>query len=234
MREMIQKFNRKINSYLGPKRNGPSRIEIYLDILENSDFDRALHLGSGRDERGIAKRLQQSGVEVIALDPDKGGLSDNELQNRIAGDGQRLPFRDNSIDLVFSEYVFEHLPEPELALNEIHRVLATGGSFVVLVPNPKHYYAIVADRTPFEFHLFWSRLLGKENPERDKFPTQYNWGTYSDIKNLEWGKLEEFYSFPGPTSYTNILPFHFLFVIFDRLVENRPEYHVSYIAKYTL
>ena len=232
MRDTIVRFNNKVNDYVAPTGPELGRREIYLEILENIDFDRALHLGSGRDKKGIAKQLQQTGGVVIALDPDRDGLASNDIQNRIAGDGQRLPFSDNSFDLVFSEYVFEHLPEPELALDEIHRVLTHDGSFVVLVPNPTHYYAKVADWTPFWFHLFWDRMLGRENPERDKFPTQYEWGTYSDIINLEWGTLEQFHSFPGPTGYTKILPFHFMFVLFDRVVADLPKYHVAYIAHY--
>lgn len=228
---MITRVNREITDRIAPDASDP--MDTFLEVLEPIEFDRALHLGAGRDKWGIATKLRRR-EDVIAMDADIEGLASNDLQDRVAGDGHRLPIKDDSVDLVFSEYVFEHLPEPELALAEIRRVLSPGGSFVVLVPNPKHYYAKIADLTPSWFHLFWLRLQGRKDQDRDLFPTQYEWGTYSDVVGLEWGELEALHSIPGPTNYTLIVPFHFVFVLFDRAVEDRPTYHLNYIAHYRL
>ncbi|WP_255568357.1 class I SAM-dependent methyltransferase [Salinarchaeum sp. IM2453] len=144
-----------------------------------------------------------------------------------------MPFAENTFDLVFSEYVFEHLPDPKEALHEINRVLRPRGSFVVLVPNPSHYYARVADLTPFWFHILWSKFRGVKSAEQDRFPTQYEWGSYADIHStmFDW-QLKAFISIPGPTKYTEILPVHVLFVLFDRIMANRPQFHVAYVAHY--
>jgi SAM-dependent methyltransferase len=45
----------------------------------------------------------------------------------VQGDGQRLPFRDGSFDLVFSHSVIEHVGSAESYLRECHRVLRPGG-----------------------------------------------------------------------------------------------------------
>jgi len=47
----------------------------------------------------------------------------------------RLPFEDNSADLVICKDVLEHLIEPLFLINEISRVLKPGGHFLVHVPN---------------------------------------------------------------------------------------------------
>jgi len=229
MRKYIVGFNQRINGLLAPKKK--SRMDDYMDILHGIEFSRALHFGSGRDKRNIGQELKKQG-DVVSLDPDYGGIKSNANDLKIVGDGQNLPFKKNSFDLVFSEYVFEHLPDPHLALSEIDRILSPGGSFVVLVPNPNHYYAKVADATPFWFHKLWFTLQGVKDHKKDRFPTQYKWGEYTDFLNLPWGELVDFHSYPGPTGYTMILPFHFLFVFFDRIMEHRAQYHVAYIGHF--
>lgn len=47
---------------------------------------------------------------------------------------ERLPFDDNSADLIFTNHTLEHLHEYLHALGEIHRVLKHGGELLVGVP----------------------------------------------------------------------------------------------------
>lgn len=225
----LERFNSWVDGLVAP--DVENRKDVYRRWLSDVEFERALHLGSGRDRHGLGRQLEERGT-VVALDPDTQALDRNAVAEKIAGDGQRLPFDDDAVDLVFSEYVFEHLPDPEAALAEIDRVLRPGGSFVVLVPNPDHYYARLADLTPFWFHRLWFRIQGVEDHEEDRYPTQYDWGTYADITGVERWELERFASFPGPTSYTRVLPVHALFALFDRAMVDRPEHHVAYVAHY--
>jgi SAM-dependent methyltransferase len=57
--------------------------------------------------------------------------------NRIEGP---LPYPDASFDVVVSNQVFEHIPEPAIVLPEIRRVLKPGGSFLVLFPVKETWY----------------------------------------------------------------------------------------------
>jgi SAM-dependent methyltransferase len=50
-------------------------------------------------------------------------------------DVRALPFRDGSVDLVYSMGTIEHFPDYAVAVREIHRVLAPGGQAIVGVPN---------------------------------------------------------------------------------------------------
>jgi ubiquinone/menaquinone biosynthesis C-methylase UbiE len=47
------------------------------------------------------------------------------------GDAEALPYEDGAFDLVIGHAFLHHLPEPEVALAEIHRVLAPGGAILL-------------------------------------------------------------------------------------------------------
>ncbi len=51
-----------------------------------------------------------------------------------AGTGEKLPFPDNTFDRVICSEVLEHVPDPELFLAEIRRVLKPDGIFAASVP----------------------------------------------------------------------------------------------------
>lgn len=53
----------------------------------------------------------------------------------ITADSPKLPFEDGSFDLVVSFDVFEHIPDTKRHLEEVKRVLAPQGSYLLCTPN---------------------------------------------------------------------------------------------------
>jgi SAM-dependent methyltransferase len=51
----------------------------------------------------------------------------------LQGDGERLPFADNSFDIVYSNGVLHHSPDTQAGVAELLRVLKPGGSAVVML-----------------------------------------------------------------------------------------------------
>ena len=51
----------------------------------------------------------------------------------LLGDGECLPFQDDSFDVVYSFGVIHHTPDTERAVAEFHRVLKPGGEAIVMV-----------------------------------------------------------------------------------------------------
>jgi len=45
-----------------------------------------------------------------------------------------LPFKDNSYDVIFCNHVLEHIPNDELAMQELYRVLKPGGFAILQIP----------------------------------------------------------------------------------------------------
>jgi len=93
-----------------------------------------------------------------------------------------LPFNEGSFDLIVSEYVFEHLEEPDKAFEEMCRVLRPGGRLVVLTPNLYSYKSLAAHFTPEWFHHLMGGVRYGKGHEADMYPTQYKCNTAQSIK----------------------------------------------------
>ena len=56
-----------------------------------------------------------------------------EHADLLIGDGERLPFADRSLDVVYSNGVLHHTPDTAGAIRELHRVLKPGGTAKVMI-----------------------------------------------------------------------------------------------------
>jgi 2-polyprenyl-3-methyl-5-hydroxy-6-metoxy-1,4-benzoquinol methylase len=81
--------------------------------------------------------LAEKGYSVAGVDLDANAFEPAETQDCrfYAGSVMELPFPDNSFDVVTSYQMLEHVPDPELALREMLRVLKPGGKFCLVGPN---------------------------------------------------------------------------------------------------
>ena len=109
---------------------------------------RLLDLGSGAGRHAF--EAARRGAEVIALDLDHAELKQvaavaaamaetGELQvpatiATSVGDATRMPFPDDTFDIVIASEVMEHIPADQVAIGEVARVLRPGGLVAVTVP----------------------------------------------------------------------------------------------------
>ncbi|HEX6221993.1 MAG TPA: class I SAM-dependent methyltransferase [Acidimicrobiia bacterium] len=85
-----------------------------------------LDLGSGTGDTDFGPRT------VIGLDPVIEMLALSPVSARIVGVGERLPLADESLDGVFSGFVFRNLTSVDDTLSEIERVLRPGAAAVIV------------------------------------------------------------------------------------------------------
>jgi SAM-dependent methyltransferase len=108
-----------------------------------------LEAGCGRTTRLAAYRDHIDRLVGVDLD-DEAGRGNRALDEFVAADlCGRLPFADGSFDLVYANFVVEHLAEPARAFEEWRRVVRPGGSAVLLtsnVANPAVWLAAHAPR----------------------------------------------------------------------------------------
>lgn len=113
---------------------------------------RILNLGAGpatKDPRCIRKGEV---AELVGADIDPVVLTNDELDIQFVIEGDQLPFEDESFDLVFSDYVLEHVEHPSRFLAQVYRVLKPGCSYFFRTPNIYHYVALGARLTPHWLH----------------------------------------------------------------------------------
>ena len=87
---------------------------------------RILDLGCGTGGTDFGDR------KVVGLDPVIEMLALSPVEMRVAGVGEELPFNGGVFDGVFSGFVMRNLASVDDTLDEVHRVLRTGGVFVIV------------------------------------------------------------------------------------------------------
>lgn len=95
--------------------------------------------GPGFTTKHLANHFNKGKVVGVELNQDLHNFSKEYIKNSklknielIQGDICNIDFPDNSVDYIYSRLVFSHLPKPENALKEFHRILKPGGSFCIL------------------------------------------------------------------------------------------------------
>jgi ubiquinone/menaquinone biosynthesis C-methylase UbiE len=174
-----------------------------LDAAIGQDFT-ILDAGCGRTApmlvryRGQAARL--IGVDLVAFTERVDGV---ELHNWDLG---RMDLPDESVDLIYSRSVMEHIAHPDAVYREMYRVLKPGGRSIFLTANKWDYASIIAALVPNAWHPKIVRHTeGRE--ECDVFPTQYKTNTRRDILRHAGGSgldVEEF-------RYLGQYPSYFMF-----------------------
>jgi len=105
-------------------------------IFDNIQGNECLDVGCGRG--WLAKQLVQKGYKTTAVDivePIDYTIKDG--YSFIKGDMENLPFSDTSFDTVISTHVLEHVPNFDIAFNELLRV--TKKRLIIILPRQREY-----------------------------------------------------------------------------------------------
>ena len=114
-----------------------SHTEVEADLLRQALGPGAsvLEAGCGRTTRLARFRDRIDRLAGVDLDESGGRMNESLDEFAVADLCGTLPFPDGTFDLVYSNFVVEHLERPPAAFAEWHRVLRPGGSVVVVTSN---------------------------------------------------------------------------------------------------
>jgi ubiquinone/menaquinone biosynthesis C-methylase UbiE len=126
------------------------RYETEWHIPEVVQFERwrdkrVLEIGCGLGTDAI--NFARAGADYTGVDLTERSIE--LVQRRFAfenlqgylqtADAEKLPFADNSFDLIYSHGVLHHTPDTQRAINEAHRVLKPGGKAMVMLYHKNSY-----------------------------------------------------------------------------------------------
>lgn len=170
--------------YSDPKYDGPTIFYDWIRELALPSY-RVLNLGAGPATRNTKRNLRGTVSELVGADFDAVVLDNDELDRAYVIESGKIPIDDGYFDLIFSDWVVEHVEHPEEFLSEVHRLLKPGGSFLFRTPNKHHYTALVSRFTPHWFHkkvANQARRLGKDAHE--PWPTFYRMNSRRRLRQL--------------------------------------------------
>jgi SAM-dependent methyltransferase len=189
--------------YFGDDEHPYATFERRVDALLRPEHT-LLDAGCGRTApvlvkyRGKARRL--IGVDLVDFPAPVPGV---ELRK---GDLANVGVPDESVDIVMSRSVMEHVTDPAAVYAEMHRILRPGGGFVFLTGNFWDYAALMACAVPNRFHPWIVRRTeGRE--EEDVFPTAYRTNTRRAVRRWAAGAGFAIESF----DYLGQYPSYFMF-----------------------
>lgn len=121
-------------------------------------------------------------ARVIGIDVSRAGQENPFLDEFRPLVGDRWPLPDGSVDLIVSDHVMEHLPDPPAFFAEARRVLSVGGHLCLRTPNRWSYVALASRLVPDRAHTqVLARVKGPIG-EQDVFPTLYRCNTIPAIR----------------------------------------------------
>jgi SAM-dependent methyltransferase len=154
-----------------------SRVSALVD--ENSivlDFGagRGFYLDEAPNYRQRLQNLRGRARRVIGVDIDPVVETNPGLDEaHVWKPGDPLPLADASIDVIVSDWTFEHIADPAVAAKELARVLKPGGWICARTPNRVGYIAMATRMVPNKLHARALRRLQPDRREVDVFPTVY-------------------------------------------------------------
>lgn len=121
---------------------------------------------------------------VIGIDVSSAGEQNPLLDEFRLITGDDWPIETESIDLLYSDAVLEHVEKPNKFFSECRRVLKPSGLLCIRTPNRWSYIAMIASLVPNRWHAKVVGYVQKGRAAKDVFPTYYRANTPRAIRRL--------------------------------------------------
>jgi len=138
--------------------------EIFTDIILENVARKPYWLDIGAGPNYLISEQAGSAL-AVGLDLEKPSKLELKCDEHYClASAEQLSFKDDSFDFITSRYTFEHLPNPQIALHEIERVLKPGGIAAIQTTNVRNPLLMISRLIPFTIKKRIFKTLFKEIP----------------------------------------------------------------------
>lgn len=185
IRDVIDAYDLKYED--GGFRNNESYYRWVLDALDTKPGQSLLDVACGLGD--LLHYASQSGLRCSGVDLSPVALRQAKERAPTAsvsvGNGQHLPFADESFDIVTLLGSLEHFLDPGTGLLEIRRVLRWGGRALVVVPNSYYLPDIVWNVWRTRFGPYHKQVV-------ERFATAQEWRVFIELGGLKVRQITKF------------------------------------------
>jgi ubiquinone/menaquinone biosynthesis C-methylase UbiE len=140
--------------------------KVVLDIASGSGYGTNLLAQTAKHVYGVD-------VSEISVEYAKQNYGAKNIEF-LAGDGEKIPLKDNSVDIVTTFETIEHIPDYRQFMNEVSRILKDDGLLVISTPNDLEF----AEGNHFHLHEFEYEELKSLIAQHFKYTESYFQGTW--------------------------------------------------------
>lgn len=194
-------------------------------VVEEPDtFRRRIRIFKGRVRR------------VIGVDVDPVVLANRSVDQAVVWrQGTPIDLPDESIDLVVSDFTFEHIEDPAPVEQELGRILKPGGWICARTPNRWGYIAVAARLIPRRWHTAVLSHTQSWREGRDIFPTRYRLNTRRAVRRAFPAPTWEVYAYTttGEPTYTGrwAWSYYLSYQLMRLLPQRFREMHLFFLRK---
>jgi len=173
-----------LNTFYYSRKNWTDGTTYFINLIKTFCQPNFLILDLGCGT-GIGKKASYSMRKfvsrVVGIDIDKGINTNILVDERVIGDVYMLPFKNAAFDLIYSDYVLEHIDRPQNFVSEVNRVLKSSGYFIVRTPNRYHYVPLIGMLMPKQLKSFIANFSRNLTSENETFRTYYKMNTVPEL-----------------------------------------------------
>ncbi len=176
----------------------PTRFERSLEIGSGTGYFTLNLMLAGLIGRATCTDISPGMLAALSANAERLGLD----VTTVPTDAERLPFEDESFDLVIGHAILHHIPDLGQAFREFARVLAPGGT-VLFAGEPSRYgdrLAKVPKRAAGAVAPLWRRAIGaRPAPPADGGAPEASLEGFVDVHAFSPGELSGFATQAGFT-----------------------------------
>ena len=130
---LLRDYSNQARTYDETRAASPSVLGPLREALAGAPGPRLADIGGGTGN--YARALRDEGWEPVVIDREPAMLAQAAAKGleAIAGDAQRLPLADASVDAAMLVSMLHHVEDPAAAVAEAQRVLRPGGRLALMV-----------------------------------------------------------------------------------------------------